>query len=93
MKPRAYVACAAALLAMMWTHAVDLKLVAEPELRVLDMRIHGNRFLEIRWNDAEAGRPQDVEVRTTYKPIVSIHDGAWRIQFEKPSNQVQSVTY
>lgn len=66
------------------SHAQNLKLVAEPEQRILDMRIHGNKFLEIRWNDADAGRPQDVEVRTTYKPIVSVHEGAWKITFERP---------
>jgi hypothetical protein len=86
MKISALIACSLALFAMMWTQAQTYKLIAhgEPEQLLLGMRMKGNKFLEVTWNDPHGqNKPQDVTINTNYKPTITTHNGAWRITFEK----------
>jgi hypothetical protein len=62
------------------------KLIAngEPEQLLLGMRMHGTKFLEVTWRDPHGqNKPQDVTIRTTYKPVITQDGGAWKITFEK----------
>jgi hypothetical protein len=86
MKLTALIACSIALFAMMWTQAQTYKLIAngEPEQLLLGMRMHGTKFLEVTWRDPHGqNKPQDVTIRTTYKPVITQDGGAWKITFEK----------
>ena len=86
MKLTALIACSLVLFAMMWTQAQTYKLIAnsEPEQRILDIRMNGNKFLEVSWRDPHHNnKPQDVTIRTTYKPVITQDGGAWKITFEK----------
>ena len=66
--------------------ATAYKIIAngEPEQMLLDIRMNGNKFLEVSWRDPHHNnKPQDVTIRTTYKPVITQDGGAWKITFER----------
>jgi hypothetical protein len=84
----AVIVCSIVLFAILWAQAQNAtaKLIAngEPEQLLLGMRMKGNKFLEVTWTDPHHNnKPQDVTIRTTYKPVITQDGGAWRITFEK----------